>query len=82
MELGRRGRKFLDHFGNHAQKLETLANFFDPGVPKLDPPEDVWPFDFRVDGPDFGKSRYILRWGPATFTGVYAILAIITYCTK
>jgi hypothetical protein len=83
-ELGRRGRAFLDHYGNHAKRLEEQPNAFDPSVPKgevegSDPPREVWPFQFRVEGPLFGKSRYILTWGPLVFTGLYMALAVITF---
>jgi len=83
-ELGRRGREYLDHYGNHAKKLEETINASEPGLPKglvkgSNPEEKVWPFEFSVKGPSYGKSRYILTWGPCVFMFLYAVLIVITF---
>lgn len=72
-ELGRRGREYLDHYGNQAKKLEKQANAFSPDVP-----EDLWLFQFVVEGPWYGKSRWILRLVPYMFTVIYCVLFVVS----
>lgn len=85
-QLGKRGRAFLEHYGDHAKKLETQTNAFDANVPKglvknSNPPKEVWPFEFEVKGPSCGKSKYILTWGPCVFTVLYLLLIVVTFFT-
>ncbi len=84
MELGRRGRIYIEYYDDYAKRLEGQSGLFVPDVPKglvkdSRPEKEVWPFQFEVDGPWFGKSKHILRWLPLVFTGLYALLAVIIY---
>ena len=83
MELGKRGRMYLEHYGNHAKRLEDdQPGLFAAGILRglmENSTTEVWPCQFEVKGLSFGKSKHILRWGPLVFTGLYAVLAIITY---
>ena len=82
-ELGKRGRKYLEDYMGKMNAIESETDYNDwwetTGVNlNSDANKKIRPFQVKQDGPQYGRSYFLLRFGPYFFVGLHVILFIVS----